>query len=97
MSLTLIYRIKSLRQAGIRLIAGESLFGVALRPVLEDETAYLLSAGIQSFGIGDSLVSRCLVYGNGATGHHCSSTLWIDLGRDFYLTKCRLSTWFTGK
>lgn len=36
MSLTLIYRVRSLRQAGIRLIAGESLFGVVMRPVLED-------------------------------------------------------------
>ena len=43
MSLTLIYRIKSLRQAGIRLIAGESLFGVTLRPVLEDVRQLIIS------------------------------------------------------
>ncbi|MFS8972039.1 bacteriocin-associated integral membrane family protein [Streptococcus mitis] len=54
MSLTLIYRIKSLRQAGIRLIAGESLFGVALRPVLEDVRQLIFSVLVSSllgFGI----------------------------------------------
>lgn len=48
MSLTLIYRIKSLRQAGIRLIAGESLFGVALRPVLEDVRQLICSVLVSS-------------------------------------------------
>ena len=53
MSLTLIYRIKSLRQAGIRLIAGESLFGVALRPVLEDMRQLIFSVLVSSFlGLG---------------------------------------------
>ena len=54
MSLTLIYRIKSLRQAGICLIAGESLFGVALRPVLEDVRQLIFSVLVSSllgFGI----------------------------------------------
>lgn len=53
MSLTLIYRIKSLRQAGIRLIAGESLFGVALRPVLEDVRQLICSVLVSSLlGLG---------------------------------------------
>ncbi|WP_171043106.1 bacteriocin-associated integral membrane family protein [Streptococcus pseudopneumoniae] len=53
MSLTLIYRIKSLRQAGIRLIAGESLFGVALRPVLEDVRQLICSVLLSSLlGLG---------------------------------------------
>lgn len=53
MSLTLIYRIKSLRQAGIRLIAGESLFGVALRPVLEDMRQLIFSVLVSSLlGLG---------------------------------------------
>ena len=53
MSLTLIYRIKSLRQAGIRLIAGESLFGVTLRPVLEDVRQLIFSVLVSSLlGLG---------------------------------------------
>lgn len=53
MSLTLIYRIKSLRQAGIRLVAGESLFGVALRPVLEDVRQLICSVLVSSLlGLG---------------------------------------------
>ena len=55
MSLTLIYRIKSLRQAGIRLIAGESLFGVALRPVLEDMRQLILLYGLALVGISTLL------------------------------------------
>ena len=53
MSLTLIYRIKSLRQAGIRLISGESLLGVTLRPVIEDLREIFLSMLFSSLlGLG---------------------------------------------
>ena len=53
MSLTLIYRIKSLRQAGIRLISGESLLGVTLRPVVEDLREIFLSMLFSSLlGLG---------------------------------------------
>ncbi|KXT84781.1 putative immunity protein [Streptococcus oralis] len=53
MSLVLIYRIKSLRQAGIRLIAGESLIGVSLRLVLEDVRQLIFSVLVSSLlGLG---------------------------------------------
>ena len=53
MSLALIYRIKSLRQAGIRLISGESLLGVTLRPVIEDLREIFLSMLFSSLlGLG---------------------------------------------
>lgn len=49
-----------------------------LRPVLEDVRGLSTSAGIQSWDWGFSgIISSFMA----TVRHHCSSTLWIDLGR----------------
>ncbi|BDR58796.1 bacteriocin-associated integral membrane family protein [Xylocopilactobacillus apicola] len=50
--LSLIYRIKDLRFAGIRLVAGESLLTVTLRPVIADfKTITLINGGMWLVGL----------------------------------------------
>ena len=67
---------------------------MALRPVLEDVRQLICSVLLSSlWDWGFSWYQGAFVYGNGATlSSLLSHFLWIDFGRDFYLTKCRVST-----